>query len=105
MEHLARAWTAGAVDHIDIITITNPHDFLQTYPGRKIGTLVNPTAEYLNNFHFEPDDLLIFGSEKEGLDPRAIDLLDAAVYIPQRGHTDCLNVAVTFGIVVARALA
>ncbi|PSR13585.1 MAG: rRNA methylase [Bacteroidetes bacterium] len=104
IQHLARVWTAGAVDHIEIITITDPLAFLAQYPGRKVGTLVNEAAAHLRDFNFQPPDLLLFGSEKTGLPPAIIDLLDAAVYIPSRGHTDCLNVAVSFGIVVEHAI-
>ncbi|RME97066.1 MAG: TrmH family RNA methyltransferase, partial [Bacteroidetes bacterium] len=105
MAHLARVWTAGAVDHIDIQTIKEPLAFLRAYRGRCIGTVVDEKAVHLRNFSFQSDDLLLFGSEKNGL-PAAIQAeLDASVYIPARGHTDCLNVAVSFGIVLDQALA
>lgn len=103
MQHIARVWTAGAINHIDIEIIENPHSFLQNYEGRKIATLVNEAANELNDFQFQDNDLVLFGSEKEGLDKDAEDLMDAAVYIPSIGHTPCLNVAVTFGIVMHQA--
>ncbi len=104
MEHMARVWTAGAVEHIDIVIIEDPLVFLQAYQGRKIGTLVNEQAIHLNDFVFQKEDLILFGSEKEGLPEGIIQELDAAVYIPAMGHTNCLNVAVSFGIVVNRAV-
>ena len=104
MEHMARVWTAGAVEHIEIIIVDDPMAFLQTHQGRKIGTLVNEQAVHLNDFVFQKDDLILFGSEKEGLPDAIIQELDAAVYIPALGHTNCLNVAVSFGIVVNRAV-
>lgn len=104
MEHLARVWTAGAVDHIEIIKLDDPVSFLSSYEGRKVGTLVNASAEHLNNFSWAADDLILFGSEKEGLDQEVVDLLDAFVYIPALGQTNCLNVAVSFGIVVEKAV-
>ncbi|NJN78600.1 MAG: TrmH family RNA methyltransferase [Saprospiraceae bacterium] len=104
MAHMAKVWTAGAIDFIDIIRIENPVEFFENYEGRKVGTIINETAKHLNDFKFEPNDLLIFGSEKDGLTTETINLLDEAVYIPAIGHTDCLNVAVTFGIVVHQAL-
>lgn len=104
MEHLARVWTAGAVDHIEIIKIEDPATFLQQYPGRKVGTLVDDQAQHLNTFQWQSEDLIIFGSEKDGLPPEIIELLDASVYIPQVGHTNCLNVAVSFGIFVQQAI-
>ncbi len=104
MAHMAKVWTAGAIDHIEIINIENPVEFLANYKGRTIGTIVNETATHLEDFQFEADDLIIFGSEKEGLPSETINQLTEAIYIPAKGVTDCLNVAVTFGIVVNSAL-
>ena len=104
MEHLARVWTAGAVDYIEIIKIEDPVQFLADYPGRKVGTLINEDAVHLNDMVWQAEDLILFGSEKDGLADDVVQLLDAVVYVPSIGHTDCLNVAVTFGIVVEKAV-
>lgn len=104
MQHIARKWTAGAINHIDICIIEEPISFLQSYTGRKIATLVNEDAVHLNNFQFQKNDLLLLGSEKDGLEEDAIALMNASVYIPSLGQTPCLNVAVTFGIVMHQAL-
>lgn len=105
MAHMAKVWTAGAIDHIEIIKIEEDiNDFLIQYEGRKVATLVDENAKHLNEVQFEANDLLIFGSEKEGLEPEVLPLIDQAVYIPAIGHTPCLNVAVTFGIVLHQAL-
>lgn len=105
MAHMAKVWTAGAIDHIEIIKIEEDiNDFLIQYEGRKVATLVDENAKHLNEVQFEANDLLIFGSEKEGLEPQVLPLIDQAVYIPAIGHTPCLNVAVTFGIVLHQAL-
>lgn len=105
MAHMAKVWTAGAIDHIEIIKIEDLAEFLQSYDGRKVATLVDEQASHLNAFGFESNDLLIFGSEKEGLPKELLPLIDEQIYIPALGHTPCLNVAVTFGIVVHQALA
>ncbi|MGH1338207.1 MAG: TrmH family RNA methyltransferase [Aureispira sp.] len=104
MAHMAKVWTAGAIDHIEIEKIEDLAAFLTNYKGRKIATLVDETAGTLNDFSFEADDLLLFGSEKTGLPEAILPLIDHAVYIPAIGHTPCLNVAVTFGIVLHQAL-
>ena len=104
MAHMAKVWTAGAINHIEIIRVENPLEFLTNYEGRKIGTIVNESTKHLNDFKFEREDLLIFGSEKDGLPEDIIELINEGVYIPQVGYTNCLNVAVTFGIVVHQAL-
>lgn len=104
MAHMAKVWTAGAIDHIEIEKIENLEHFLQHYAGRKVATLVDTTAQNLQDFAFEANDLLLFGSEKAGLPEAILPLIDHSVYIPAVGHTPCLNVAVTFGIVLHQAL-
>ncbi len=104
MAHMAKVWTAGAIDHITIEKIDDLPDFLQDYQGRKVATLVDDQVQHLNDFAFASDDLLIFGSEKAGLLPEVVPLVDQSIYIPAKGHTPCLNVAVTFGIVLHQAL-
>lgn len=104
MMHLARVWTAGAIEFIEVVKIENIIDFLANYQGRKVATLVDETAQHLNNFQFQKNDLIILGSEKEGLDLDVLPLIDESIYIPALGQTPCLNVAVTFGIVVNRAV-
>ncbi len=104
MAHLAKVWTAGAIDHIEIILIENPLEFFKNYQGRTVATIINEKANHLNNFQFEDTDLIIFGSERDGLPKSIVEAITEAVYIPAIGKTNCLNVAVTFGIVVHQAL-
>ena len=104
MAHMARVWTAGAIEFVDIIKIEDLTTFISNYPGRKIATLLDKEAEHLNNFDFESDDLIIFGNEKDGLPETLTTLIEHNVYIPALGQTPCLNVAVTFGIVMHQAL-
>lgn len=105
MEHMARVWTAGAIEHIKIETVKNIEDFLNNYHGRKVATLVNEKATTLSNFIFEKEDLIIMGSEKDGLPIDIESLCNQTIYIPQKGHTNCLNVSVTFGIILNKAIA
>ena len=103
MNHIARVWTAGAIEFMDIRKVENIHLFLKDYTGRKIATELNPSAQHLKTFQFQADDLIIMGSEKEGLPADIIALCDAALYLPNIGHTSCLNVSVTLGILLYAA--
>lgn len=98
MNHMARVWTAGAIEYIDVLSIEEVPVFLQNYAGRTLATVVDPGASPLGEFVFEKEDLIIMGSEKEGLPEDIIALCDAAVHLPAVGHTDCLNVSVSLGI-------
>lgn len=104
MAHMAKVWTAGAIDFVEIIKVDDVATFLKAYQGRKIATLVDEQAQHLDSFQFESEDLLIFGSEKEGLPADILPLINHGIYIPALGNTPCLNVAVTFGIVLHQAL-
>lgn len=104
MAHMAKVWTAGAIDHIEIIRIDDVLSFLKNYDGRTVGTIVNQKATHLSDFQFQKKDLIIVGSERDGLPADVIETINEAVYIPSKGVTNCLNVAVTFGIVVQQAL-
>ncbi len=98
MEHMAKVWTAGAIEFIDIITIDDIDLFLKEYNGRTIATMVDKSASSINNFTFLDDDLLIMGNEKEGLPFSIHNLCKNKLYIEQKGNTDCLNVSTAFGI-------
>lgn len=104
MAHMARVWTAGAIEFVTINKIEDPNSFLQNYKGRKIATLVDDSAQLLADFEFEADDLIIFGSERDGLPEDILPLIDHSIYLPTKGNTSCLNVAVTFGIVLNQAI-
>ncbi len=103
MNHLARVWTAGAIEHMDIRKVEDIYEFLEEYKGRKIATELNTEAQHLQDFKFQDDDLIIMGSEKEGLPTDILSLCDHAIYLPNIGKTSCLNVSVTLGILLYAA--
>lgn len=61
MNHMARVWTAGAIEYIEVRKVDDLPGFLRKYTGRKIATMVDPDAEHLSGFKFEPADLIIMG--------------------------------------------
>ncbi|MET0383317.1 MAG: TrmH family RNA methyltransferase [Burkholderiaceae bacterium] len=96
--------------------------FLRSHPGRVVATCLCPTAVRLPAFRFEPDDMVVFGNEYDGLGPDILDLADEKLYVPmpaaclpkprsgkpidpsrthgvQRNGLPNLNVAVTAGII------
>ncbi len=103
MAHMAKVWTAGAIEYIEVIKIENYEEFFNQYEGRIISTILDKEAEKLNEFQFKKNDLIVMGSEKNGLTPQAIELTDHKIYLPQKGNTNCLNVAVTLGITLNQA--
>lgn len=104
MAHMARVWTAGAIEYIDIVKVDDVGHFLASYKGRVVATKVDPSASVLSSFQFKDGDLIIMGPEKDGLPEGISSFIDESVYLPQKGNTSCLNVAVTFGIVMQQAI-
>ncbi|MBX2846392.1 MAG: TrmH family RNA methyltransferase [Saprospiraceae bacterium] len=104
MEHLARVWTAGAVEHIEIRKIDDVRSFFKSYPGRKIATVIDERAQHLDQFTFQENDLIIMGPEKEGLSYSTRALCNEKVFLPNKGVTDCLNVSVMLGIMLFASL-
>jgi len=100
MKHMGRVWTAGALEHITIHKVEDDCNFLSASPRRKIATLLDKSASPLHSFHFQKDDMVIFGNERDGIPDYLLEHIDLSVYLPQIGVTNCLNVAVTFGIVI-----
>jgi tRNA G18 (ribose-2'-O)-methylase SpoU len=104
MQHMARVWTAGALDHISIEVVEDINEFLSQYKCRKIATIVSVNAIPIQKFKFEDNDLIIMGSEKKGIPSNIESQCTCSVYIPQLGQTNSLNVSVAFGIFINKAL-
>lgn len=103
MAHLARVWTAGAIDHINIEVVHDVTEFFKSYQGRKIATVIDERAQDFHQFSFKENDLIIMGPEKNGLSHSTRVLCDEKVFLPNKGHTDCLNVSVMLGILLYSA--
>ena len=98
-----RVVSAGAFSKIGWNRVEDPARFLADYPGRVIAMVADASATELTRFHFSPEDLLVFGSESQGLPLAVVDDADATVTIPSRGQTQSLNLAVSMGIVLFEA--
>lgn len=100
MEHMARVWTAGAVDHIQIEIIDQISQFMKDYNGRKLATVIDSRAKQLQQFQFQENDLIVMGPEKNGLPFSMRTLCDEKLTLHSSGNTDCLNVSTMLGIML-----
>ncbi|MEO0339064.1 MAG: TrmH family RNA methyltransferase, partial [Bacteroidota bacterium] len=105
MEHLARVWTAGAIEYIEVVKVPNGLEFIREHSGRSLATVIDHNAINLHAFKFKEDDLLVMGPEKAGLAPEVVRLCDSHLFLPNKGHTDCLNVSVSLGVFLYAAQA
>jgi len=89
----------GTIDKIEIITITNPNNFLEKYKGRKIATICGDSkAIELKQFTPNKTDLVIFGNER-GLPKEIIKLCETKINISLVNELNSLNLACAFSII------
>jgi tRNA (cytidine/uridine-2'-O-)-methyltransferase len=93
--------SAGAFFMIQWVVIDDPLKFLNHYDGRFVATLPAQSAASLFGFSFLPSDLIIFGSEGNGIPTEIQGLCDCALAIPCAGQTQSLNLSVAVSIVLA----
>lgn len=101
-----RALRRSGMDYAEAVDVTRHadwSDFRQKITGRII--LLSTKADLtLVNARFEPDDILLFGSEGAGVPDDVHKAADLRVRIPMRAGFRSLNVAVSAGIALAEAL-
>jgi tRNA(Leu) C34 or U34 (ribose-2'-O)-methylase TrmL len=98
-----RVVSAGAFSKIRWTRVEEPERFLDDYQGRVVATVATPGATPLHRFGFHDTDLLLFGSESQGLPQAVVDSADERLTVPSRGQTQSLNLAVSLAIVVFEA--
>jgi tRNA (cytidine/uridine-2'-O-)-methyltransferase len=95
-----RVVSAGAFAKIRWHRVEEPQRFLSEHAGRVVATVAEPGACVLTRYRFEPSDLLLFGSEAQGLPAAVVASCAGQVTIPAHGRTQSLNLAVALGVVL-----
>ncbi len=96
-----RTVSAGAFNLIQWEVITDPIEFIGTYSSRRIAIVPIRNSTPLFQFIFLPSDLIIFGSERNGIPSNILTNCDAFITIPIVGVTQSLNLSVAVSIVLA----
>lgn len=101
-----RAFRRSAMDYAGSAQVTRHPDW-QAFNAARHGRLILATtrgAVDLWAARFEPDDVLLFGSESAGVPDHVHAAADLAVRIPLQPGFRSLNVAVSAGIMLAESL-
>lgn len=88
--------SAGAVEHLKIIPVTNLNSVFQKLKEHGFwiyGTALTKEATDLSRVDFANRSVLVLGSEEKGLRPLVAKNCDVLVKIPMKGDFDSLNVA------------
>lgn len=97
--------SAGAVNHLPLAQVPDLLAFCQQLKSLNInvlGTAMQAEAT-LVDYAFPQPTALIVGNEGTGLHPDLISACSHLIRIPQQGHTESLNVAVSAGILLYEA--
>lgn len=93
--------TQGCHNYMDIKFLPSIDDILHLKKKYKFVAIDNmPGAIPLNKYRWDPNTLMVFGSEGVGLTPQMQSLCEDMVYIPQFGSVRSLNCATASGIVM-----
>jgi tRNA (cytidine/uridine-2'-O-)-methyltransferase len=101
----ARMRRAGMdyLGHVDVTHHVDWHHFRAQVPGRLI-LLTTHGDTRLHDVGFQPDDVLLMGSESAGVPFDVSQSCAARVRIPIRHEVRSLNLAVATGIAISEAL-
>lgn len=102
-----RAMKRAALDYGPLAHMTRRKDWRAFIADRPAGRLILFTtkgATSLDQFRFQPDDILLFGKETAGAPDYVHASVDARVVIPIRPETRSLNLSVSAGIALWEAL-
>jgi tRNA (cytidine/uridine-2'-O-)-methyltransferase len=98
-----------ALDYIDkakIFRHLSFDDFFENEVKKNKSRLVlAPTkgAKDYSKFKFEKNDILLFGRESAGVTDEVLEKSDERIFIPMKNEMRSLNVAISCGIILARA--
>jgi tRNA (cytidine/uridine-2'-O-)-methyltransferase len=101
-----RALKRAGMDYAEMAAVTR-HESWRTFEAGLAGRLVLFTTAGetgLNEARFEPDDILLFGSESGGVPDAVRDRASVRVRIAQARGTRSLNLALAAGIGLSEAL-
>lgn len=95
-----RVVSAGAFQKIQWNRVEDPEEFVKSYAGRVVATVPTAGASALTRYGFADTDVLLFGSESQGLPDSVVAACAGAVTIASHGQTQSLNLAVALGVVL-----
>ena len=102
-----RALKRSGMDYMDHVQIQRHADwstFLETLDGARIVLMSSKASTPLPQFTFQPDDIILMGSESKGAPPEVHARADARVCIPMAAGFRSLNISVSAGIALAEGL-
>lgn len=92
------------IDHVAIARHAGFDAFRATTGARRLVLFTTKSRESAYDFHFRPDDILLFGKESAGVPSVVADSCDARVRIPMRPEVRSMNLATSAALALGEAL-
>lgn len=92
------------LEHAEIHRHDSWQHFLDEKPAGRLVLMTTKSAIPYTDFHFAPDDILLFGRESKGAPDYVHAAADARLLIPIRAGLRSINVATAAAIVLGEAL-
>ena len=98
--------SAGAVEHLPVIRVTNLATFIEELKKLNVWVVgVESTGEMVyTDYDYSGALAIVFGGEGHGLHRLVRERCDVTVSIPMRGKVTSLNVSVAVGVVLFEAM-
>ena len=91
------------IDHVDVTRFASFAVYRSAVTGRIVlFTTMGTASPY--SFHFQPDDILLFGKESGGVPADVADISDARLRIPIRPEVRSFNLATSAALALGEAL-
>ena len=91
------------IDHVEVVRHTGFDQFRQSVEGRLIlFTTKGQMSPY--DYHFQKDDILMFGQESAGVPAQVAERSDARLRIPIRPEVRSFNLAMSAALALGEAL-
>lgn len=97
----------SALDYIEHAKIVRHSSFEEFFANKGDARLILATTKGsidYREFKFLPNDIILFGQESAGVPDEVAKMTDARVFIKMQNQMRCLNVAISCGIILARAI-
>lgn len=97
----------AAMDYIDHVGVTRHAGFAafkQAVAPARVVLFTTKADQYVHDFSFQPDDVLLFGKESAGVPAQVAQACDARVRIAIRPQVRSLNLAIASALALGEAL-
>jgi tRNA (cytidine/uridine-2'-O-)-methyltransferase len=92
------------IDHVSIAHHAGFDEFRASIGPRRLVLFTTKAQQSAYDFHFRPDDVLLFGKESGGVPAAVAEACDERVRIPMRPQVRSMNLATATALALGEAL-